>query len=917
MNKQRVLLIGWDAADWQIIHPLLESGGMPHLKRLMENGVSGNLATLRPILSPMLWNSVATGKRPYQHGIHGFSEVNEKTNTITPVMSTSRKVKAIWNMLNQHGLRSGVVNWYASHPAEPINGSIVTDFFLKTPKDWEAEWPLPPDSVRPAESLEELGKLRLHPTELEGELIQMFAPEIHELDQSKDRRPRMLATLIAEAVNTHTATTWMIENQEWDFLATYYASIDHFSHGFMTYHPPQLEIVKDHEFRIFKDVVPCCYRMHDLFLGRLLELAGDDVTVFLCSDHGFLSDHLRPIGTPKVPTGPAYWHRNQGIFVASGPGIAKGETLEGGSLLDMTPTILHHYGLPVGRDMDGRVLLEIFENPGELKTIGSWETLDGPHPDGMPDESADITAEESDAMLEQFIALGYIDKPDPDNDKALAQTRREARWNLAQAYLDGGQLEPAIEIFEELTYNNPERRDYVTTFASALQLMGMHEEAARITDMAIPEKDSETGLQVRAEMALAQGDLDKARDILTELEAVDADDRASGANVRAARYLTLAATYTRVRDWEAARANFKKSLEVDPDNVRAHLGVAKCELRLKNWEAAIEAALVATGLDFDLVQAHLVLGKALMRTGDYRHAVEALNVVVHKTFGQPRILALLARAHSHIPGHEAQVEALRKQAHLARESRELIQPKPDNFLAKLGERVRSRMDDLESAYERIRIDEAAEAAKYKEDGALKSLDEEPLIIVSGLPRSGTSLMMQMLQLGGIEPMTDGERAADEDNPEGYLEWEEIKQLKNHPELIDQAVGKATKVISMLLKDLPPHRHYKIIFMRRRVDEIAKSQAKMIDRRGTTGAEFSEGELARNLLKHRREVLQTLNVMPTIDVMTIAYHRLLDDPDRVVKRLKKFLPNRIPEPDKMSGAIRKDLYRNRAAPTTPA
>ena len=128
-SKRKVLLIGWDAADWEHINPLLEAGLMPTLDQMINEGVMGNLATLEPILSPMLWNSVATGMLPEKHGILGFIEPDPVNGGVRPYTSTSRKVKALWNILTQSGLKSNIIGWWASHPAEPIDGCIVTNHF--------------------------------------------------------------------------------------------------------------------------------------------------------------------------------------------------------------------------------------------------------------------------------------------------------------------------------------------------------------------------------------------------------------------------------------------------------------------------------------------------------------------------------------------------------------------------------------------------------------------------------------------------------------------------------------------------------------------------------------------------------------------------------------------------------------------
>jgi predicted AlkP superfamily phosphohydrolase/phosphomutase len=147
---KKVLLIGWDAADWKVINPLLDQGLMPTLDDFINHGVMGNLATLRPILSPMLWNSIATGKRPNKHGIHGFMEPDTQNGGIRPVSSTSRKVKAIWNILTQRGFKTHVLGWFAGHPAEPINGISVSDLFPYATAPQDQPWPLPPGAVHPS-----------------------------------------------------------------------------------------------------------------------------------------------------------------------------------------------------------------------------------------------------------------------------------------------------------------------------------------------------------------------------------------------------------------------------------------------------------------------------------------------------------------------------------------------------------------------------------------------------------------------------------------------------------------------------------------------------------------------------------------------------------------------------------------------
>jgi len=373
----RVLLIGWDAADWKVIKPLLYAGQMPHLASLVAGGVHGNLATIYPPLSPMLWTSIATGKRAYKHGIHGFSEPLPDGSGVRPITLLSRKSKAIWNILNQNGRHSIVVGWWPSHPAEPINGVMVSNHFqvpVGQPGDMP---PLPPGTVHPPSLASSLAELRVNPMELDGEFLRLFVPDHVQVDQDKDRRLHTLGTIIAETMSVHAVATELLTTQPWDFAALYYSGIDHFGHAFMRYHPPQLPWVTDSDFAIYQNVVANAYRYHDAMLGALLNFSDENTTVILLSDHGFHPDHLRPGYIPAEPAGPAVEHRHFGMICLKGPGLLTNQRLYGASLLDICPTILTLFGLPPGKDMDGQVLVTAFKDPPIIEPIESWDRLPG------------------------------------------------------------------------------------------------------------------------------------------------------------------------------------------------------------------------------------------------------------------------------------------------------------------------------------------------------------------------------------------------------------------------------------------------------------------------------------------------------------------------------------------------------------
>jgi Sulfotransferase domain len=189
-----------------------------------------------------------------------------------------------------------------------------------------------------------------------------------------------------------------------------------------------------------------------------------------------------------------------------------------------------------------------------------------------------------------------------------------------------------------------------------------------------------------------------------------------------------------------------------------------------------------------------------------------------------------------------------------------------------------------------------------------------ITVVSGLPRSGTSLMMQMLAAGGMPVLTDGERKADADNPRGYFEWERIKFLPKQPDCIEEAEGKVVKVISQLLFALPVSHDYRVIFLQRPLAEVVASQAEMIRRRATTGAALAPAALIAGLAAHLNQVNAWLRDKANISVHRVEHHDVLHEPRRVSESIQQFL-NCPLDLVAMSQQIDTALYRQRASPSS--
>ena len=189
-------------------------------------------------------------------------------------------------------------------------------------------------------------------------------------------------------------------------------------------------------------------------------------------------------------------------------------------------------------------------------------------------------------------------------------------------------------------------------------------------------------------------------------------------------------------------------------------------------------------------------------------------------------------------------------------------------------------------------------------------EKEAVVVVSGLPRSGTSMLMSMLDAGGIPPITDNIRMADEDNPKGYYEFERVKALdKGDTAWVADAQGKSVKVISALLKQLPPEYRYRIIYIRRNMPEILASQRKMLLRRGEDPDKVDDAQMAALFEKHVSQVESWLREQSNMQVLYVHYSDILADPEKEARRINDFMGGEM-QVERMAEAVDPDLYRNR-------
>ncbi|HEV2447035.1 MAG TPA: tetratricopeptide repeat protein, partial [Candidatus Sulfopaludibacter sp.] len=375
-------------------------------------------------------------------------------------------------------------------------------------------------------------------------------------------------------------------------------------------------------------------------------------------------------------------------------------------------------------------------------------------------------------------------------------------------------------------------------------------------------------------------------------EALTALQRVTEAHLaRPGLFLQTADLYARLRQWEEAERVYAKALEIDPDNPHAHVGMCRMALRRRDYTAATQSALDGIQRLYHYPVAHFLLGIALSGLGHYERAAEAYRVALalNPNFPQAHLrLAGLLRRLNDPAGAEEHMRLFRE--------------------------LRSGRRDPSQEVQRARAEDAVELPRVQPE--LPPLKDE-VVVVSGLPRSGTSMIMQLLDAAGIPILTDGLRQPDEDNPRGYFEYEPVKELHGDAGWIAQARGKAVKIVAPLLSALPAGESYRVIFMERNLDEILASQAQMMARRGEA-VEDTPARRARLREEYSRlvqSVRALLGGRADVEVLYLGRESVLREPRAAAEAIDRFLGGGLPV-EAMAAQVKPELHRQRAG-RTPA
>jgi predicted AlkP superfamily phosphohydrolase/phosphomutase len=415
----KVVLLGIDGISMNLLEPLAEKGAIPNLKKLAEQGGWGELDSFWPLRTMQVWTSIVTGKLPGQHGIWDhvknsyYNPPEYRTKEREIYTPKDRRSKALWQLLSGHKVSSLTVGWPTTWPAEKIEGGIMV-----APKVLYGDerrvtikgsfWRHVNDAVQPSELWPTVKKLTVETQEVTREEMAAFL-EVPPQGSPLYALPKIESYVhavrwsIARARSVEAITLGLAEKEKPQVVLAYFQCTDSLLHRFWIFQKSeeeikrrleQLNISTDHVpemKRRFGRVVEACYRDVDNRVGRILEkLQGSDTLVLAVSDHGF-GDGPQKHPFKAEPYGGIHW--SVGAMIAAAPNMQASGNLKKASVLDVTPTILHFLGLPVAKDMRGKIIEALFSSEAlkkhPVQTIPTYEAepqMDVPYLKGFPEK---------------------------------------------------------------------------------------------------------------------------------------------------------------------------------------------------------------------------------------------------------------------------------------------------------------------------------------------------------------------------------------------------------------------------------------------------------------------------------------------------------------------------------------------------
>lgn len=606
--NKRVIFIGLDGADWSLLDQYTTRGVMPTLAKLVAEGSSGTVKTLHPPLSPLIWTTMMTGVSPLEHRILDFLRVNPASHQREPITSDERKVPAVWNMATAGGKKIGALGYWATYPAESVNGLMVSDrlfTFLFSEKS-------PPAGVVYPTSMEPWARdgLKRAQDEVGYDAIQALLPWLTQTEYAQAATvtdpyshpvSALRRILIETNVYDELGRDWYTREKP-DLLLLYFQGTDSIGHVFAPYAPPRQPEVSEADYGRYKEVAERYFARIDQLLARYVALAQSTGSVLmLASDHGFFWGEGRPTTLSSAAnTTAAKWHAENGMYLLWGPGIQPSRGHDGTGKVDQVcATLLALAGLPPARNIAGPPL------PGTPPLTSAAEAVDyraaytpAATPQGTQGNAVPAVDDDTVAKLR---ALGYIGASEGkgrafgtrtagslnneglllkqegkqkeaidafDTAIAVDPNLASALWNLSDLLWSRNESLDKSDALLVRGFANglPEGTKYLIGRAIGYQRNGQIDRSISLLNQAAAAKPNEPEVWLfRGRYRVERGECAGAVDDFRQAARLMPDN--------AAVYASLGLAELCAGNSSAAQADFQKSLQLDPNQpkVREYL----------------------------------------------------------------------------------------------------------------------------------------------------------------------------------------------------------------------------------------------------------------------------------------------------------------------------------------------------------
>ena len=605
----RVLVLGLDGLDPEAVDLLMSEGKLPNLAKMRQHGAYAPLESQKPLLSPIVWTTIATGQTPDRHGIGHFVARSPDGQQL-PVTSDMRQVQALWNLASNAERDVVTVGWWATWPPENVRGAVVSDhtaYHFLFEEGLTGEDPSGAPRTFPPELMDEIEPFLRRPADLGPEdlapYVDVPAEDLEgEFSFEDDLAHFRWALATAESYRDIGLHLW--EDREPRLQMVYVEGTDSTAHLFgHLFRAEGLAGELAEQQRRYGRAVEEMYLLADRIVGEYIDALDDDTTLVVLSDHGFVLGELHddPTKTRDMRRVSEQFHRLHGVLYLYGNRVKRGARIDAPTILDIAPTVLSLLGIAPSRDMPGRVLTEALDIEAPER-VTSWEADGG---GGGPATRTDATVQE--AQLEHLRSLGYLG--DAGGELSSPQGDR----NLAAILFEQGKYRESAQAYMQLVEENPDDASLRTSLAGALGALGRDDDAREQLAKAIElEPLNVEAFHNRAVLHERVGDLEAAvadyrtalryaptyepsqRALLRLTGSIEVRSATGPDDARAMAFLDEAATAARKADYASAERLLDEAEAVAPAMVLVHQyrsNVAYLQGDVAGAIAALERAL--------------------------------------------------------------------------------------------------------------------------------------------------------------------------------------------------------------------------------------------------------------------------------------------------------------------------------------